>query len=81
MPLSAKYRRDDRLGLHRLDVAHHSTDHIYRIVHDGARRVLEVQDGDRPGAAVHAGPFTLDRRSQAAEGGSSVFARGYLGVR
>ena len=58
MPLSAKCRGDDRLRLHRLDVAHHSTDHSYRIVHDGARRVLEVQDGGSPGAAVHAGPFT-----------------------
>ena len=37
MPLGAKRGRDDRLGLHRLGVAHHSTDHVYRIAHDGSR--------------------------------------------
>ena len=58
MPLGAKCRQDDRLGLHRLDVAHHSTGQIYRIVHDGARRVLKARDGGRPGAAVHTGAFT-----------------------
>jgi hypothetical protein len=67
MSLGPRCRRDDCLGLHSLDVVHHSTDHIYRIVHGGAQRVPEGQDEGRLGAMVYAGPFTLDRRSQAAE--------------
>jgi hypothetical protein len=57
MSLGPKCRRDDCLGLHSLDVAHHITDHIYRIMHDGAQRVLEGQDDGRPGAVVYGVPL------------------------
>ena len=69
--------KDSDAPLYRLDVAHYSTDYIYRIAHVGARRVLKVQDEGRPGSAVHvvhAGPLTEDSdcHSQAEEDGRGV---------